>query len=204
MMDTHALLLFSATVAPLIATPGPDMLFIASQAISGGVRAGLRSTTGVCLGYLVHSALVALGLAAMVAASPALFEAIRWVGITYLVYLAYKLVRSALKAGRLTVPTGAAASQLGKGFLTSLLNPKGMMIYVAILPQFMDKQGSVTLQAAILSATYIGWCALIYSIVTVMVSTVGARGGLSDGKRRLIDGGAGGLILAAAGFMATA
>lgn len=206
-MDTHALILFSATVVPLICTPGPDILFIASQAVSGGTGAGCRATAGICLGYLVHSILVALGLAALVAASPILFEVIRWIGITYLVYLAYKLVRSASNAGTVAVKVtpGTAKSQLSKGLLTSLLNPKGMMIYVAILPQFMDKHGSVTTQGAILSATYIFWCALIYTTIALMISTIGsAGGGLTDRHRRLVDGGSGGLILLAAGFMATA
>ena len=85
-METHALIIFSATVVPLVCTPGPDILFIASQAVSGGARAGLRAIAGICLGYLVHFILVALGLAAVVAASPVLFEVIRWIGIIYLVY----------------------------------------------------------------------------------------------------------------------
>ena len=81
-MNTHTLLLFSATVLPLICTPGPDMLFIASQAMSGGTPAGLRATTGVLLGYCVHSLLVARGVAARGAASPGVVEVLRWVGST--------------------------------------------------------------------------------------------------------------------------
>jgi threonine/homoserine/homoserine lactone efflux protein len=203
-MDTHTLFLFSATVVPLVCTPGPDMLFIASQAISGGVRAGLRSALGVCLGYLVHSSLVTLGFAAVIAASPVLFEVIRWVGITYLVYLAYKLIRSALSAESIAVSRQNVKDEVRKGFLTSLLNPKGMMIYVAILPQFMDKQSSISMQAAILSAVFIFWCALVYSAVCIVLSVVGSKGGFSDKRRRLVNGGAGGLILLAAGFMTTA
>jgi threonine/homoserine/homoserine lactone efflux protein len=201
-MNTHTLLLFSATVVPLVCTPGPDILFIASQAVSGGARAGLRATTGVLSGYCVHSLLVALGLAAVVAASPILFETIRWVGITYLVYLAYKLIRAALRAGDLVVPTGQAGNQLYKGFLTSLLNPKGMMVYVAILPQFMDRDGgNATLQAVVLSAVFLFWCAVVYSAVSLALGRAGRRR-LSDTRRRLIDGSAGGMVLIAAGFMA--
>ena len=203
-METHALIIFSATVVPLVCTPGPDILFIASQAVSGGARAGLRAIAGICLGYLVHFILVALGLAAVVAASPVLFEVIRWIGIIYLAYLASKLVRSAFRTGGLMVSANKAKSQLSKGFVTSLLNPKGMMIYVAILPQFMDKHGSVTMQAAILSATFISWCALIYTIVAFIVSAMGSKVGLSDRRRRIVDGCAGGMILMAAGFLAAA
>jgi threonine/homoserine/homoserine lactone efflux protein len=203
-MDAHTLFLFSATVVPLVCTPGPDILFIASQAISGGVHAGLRSTAGVCLGYLVHSTMVALGLTAMVAVSPVLFEVIRWVGITYLVYLAHKLIRSAFSAKSITISKQNVKNQLEKGFLTALLNPKGMMIYVAILPQFMNERSSITIQAIVLSAVFISWCALVYTALCVVLSAIGSRGGFSDRGRRIVDGGAGGLILLAAGFMATA
>jgi threonine/homoserine/homoserine lactone efflux protein len=200
-MNTHTLLLFSATVLPLVCTPGPDILFIASQAMARGTPAGLRATTGVLCGYCVHSFLVALGLAAVVAASPVLFEVIRWVGITYLIYLASKLIRAALRSGELVVPQGQVTNQLYKGFLTSLLNPKGMMVYVAILPQFMDRHGNATLQAVVLSAAFMFWCAVVYASLCIALGRVG-RGKLSDKRRRVIDGSAGGMVLVAAGFMA--
>lgn len=203
-MNTYLLFLFSVTILPLVCTPGPDILFIASQAISEGKAAGFRATAGVVLGYGVHSLLVALGLAAVVAASPVLFEVIRWAGITYLVYLAYKLIKAACSTGGLAVPRGQVKDQLSKGFWTSLLNPKGMMVYIAILPQFMDSQaGSVTLQAIVLSAIFIFWCVIVYSAITLILSRAG-RGTLSDTRRRQIDGAAGGMILMAAGFMAMA
>lgn len=197
-------MLFSAAVLPLVCTPGPDILFIAAQAVSRGVRAGLRATAGVIAGYGIHSLMVALGLAAVVAASPVLFEVIRWIGIAYLTFLAFKLIRSAMRSQEITVPKASAGNQFSKGFLTALLNPKGMMVYVAILPQFMDHQGSATLQAVTLSAVFMLWCALIYSAICIALARVGGRSGLSDMRRRIIDGVAGGMILMAAGFMASA
>jgi threonine/homoserine/homoserine lactone efflux protein len=182
-MEIHTLLLFTATVLPLICTPGPDMLFVASQAIAGGRAAGLRATAGVCLGYLVHSTLVALGLAAIVAASPLLFEALRWTGIAYLLYLACKLIASALRAGRVTVAAGPARRQLQRGFLTAFLNPKGMMIYFAILPQFIQPGSSIALQAAALSAVFVLWCAIVYVILSLVIGRLTGRGGFSDRRR---------------------
>lgn len=203
-MDTRTLILFSLTVLPLVCTPGPDILFVASQALSGGANAGLRATAGIVLGYSVHSLAVALGLAALVATSPVVFETIRWAGITYLVYLSYKLIRSATQAGSLSVTAGNLQGQFSKGFLTSLLNPKGMMIYIAILPQFMShRSGSSTLQAVILSGTFMLWCAIVYSLISLAVARVGG-GSLSDARRRIVDGAAGGMILMAAGFVALA
>lgn len=201
-MDVYSILLFSVAVVPLVLTPGPDILFIASQAMSGGIWAGLRSTAGICMGYVVYSVMVAVGLAAVVAASPFLFELIRWAGIAYLIYLAAMLIRSAFTSGPIAAPRSNTQHQLKKGFLTALLNPKGMMVYVAILPQFMDKQDSIALQAAVLSTVFILWCALVYTAVCVLLSAVGSKIGFSDRRRRVVDGGAGGMILMAAGFMA--
>lgn len=201
-MDTHALLLFSVTVLPLVCTPGPDMLFVASQAIAGGTAAGLRAMLGVLSGYCVHSFAVALGLAAVVTASPMLFATIRWAGIAYLLYLAYKLIRTALQPGDVAIVRGQVGRQVYKGFMTSLLNPKGMMIYVAILPQFMDRHGgSMALQAFALSAVFMFWCAVVYVALCIGLGRVGTRA-LSATRRRQIDGTAGGMVLAAAGWMA--
>jgi threonine/homoserine/homoserine lactone efflux protein len=201
-METGTLILFAATVLPLICTPGPDMLFISSQALSGGASGGLRATAGVCLGYVGHSVLVALGVAAIIAASPVLFEALRWLGVVYLTYLAIQLIRSALRAGKLALPTARSRSALGRGFLTAFLNPKGMMVYFAILPQFMRHDGDIALQAAVLSAIFVGLCAIVYSALSVAIASAGKRARFSDRRRRWVDGIAGGALVIAAGRLA--
>jgi len=201
-MEISTALLFAATVLPLICTPGPDMLFVASQALSGGAPAGLRSTAGVCLGYVAHSLLVALGVAAIIAASPVLFEALRWFGVAYLVHLAFQLIRSALRTGQITLSGKPERNQLRRGFLTAFSNPKGMMIYFAILPQFMDHTGPAGLQALVLSAIFVALCGVVYTILSVVVASVGKRGSFSDRRRRWVEGTAGGLLIVAAGRLA--
>ena len=201
-MENTNLLFFAATVLPLICTPGPDMLFVASQTLSGGVAAGLRATAGVCIGYVVHSALVALGVAAIIAASPTLFTALRWMGIIYLVYLAARLIRSSMTPGKIPLSTAASANQLQRGFLTAALNPKGMMIYFAILPQFMQHDANIALQASILSAIFIGLCAAVYTTLSFAIAAVGSHGRVNDHRRRWIEAIAGSLLLAAAGRLA--
>ena len=196
------MLFFAATVLPLICTPGPDMLFVASQALSGGASAGLRSTAGICLGYMVHSALAALGVAAIIAASPMLFEALRWLGVMYLICLACQLVRSAMKAGQITLSVVPANGQLHRGFLTALLNPKGMLIYFAILPQFMQHGSGIALRPLILSAIFIGLCGIVYTSLSLVIAAVGRNGGFCDCRRRWIEGTAGALLLIAAGRLA--
>lgn len=207
-MDTSTLVLFAATVLPLICTPGPDMLFVSSQALGGGATAGLRATLGVCLGYAVHSGLVAAGVAALLAAFPLVFAALRWIGVVYLVRLAVGMIRSALRreAGRATAPLVAAP--LRRGFLTALLNPKGMMIYFALLPQFLRAGDDLAGTAAALSGIFIALCAAVYSILSLALSAVRERGERArergdDRRRRIVEGVSGGLLIAAAGRLAT-
>ncbi|SCB41574.1 LysE family translocator [Rhizobium multihospitium] len=197
-MENTNLLLFAATVLPLICTPGPDTLFVASQTVSGGAIAGLRSTAGICIGYIVHSTLAALGVATIIIAFPVLFMLLRWVGIAYLAYLAARLIGSSLKAGQVTPASRIATSGFRRGFLTSVLNPKGMMIYFAILPQFINHDGNVALQASLLSAVFIGLCAIVDVILSLVLAAIGSRAGFSDRHRRWTEGIAGCLLLIAA------
>lgn len=196
-MENANLFLFAATVLPLICTPGPDMLFVLSQTLSGGAAAGLRSTAGICSGYIVHSTLAALGVAAIIAASPALFMLLRWLGIAYLTYLASRLIMSSTRAGKVTPIAASKRGGFQRGFLTAVLNPKGMMIYFAILPQFISHAASVALQASLLAAVFIGLCGLFYAILSLAVAAIGSRASVND-RRRWIEGIAGSLLLIAA------
>ncbi|MDR6635663.1 threonine/homoserine/homoserine lactone efflux protein [Phyllobacterium sp. 1468] len=196
------MIFFTATVLPLICTPGPDMLFVASRALLGGASAGLRATAGICLGYMIHSGLAAVGVAAIIAASPMLFQALRWLGVAYLIYLGLQLMRSAVKAGKITLSVTPANGQLWRGFLTAFLNPKGMMIYFAILPQFMQQGRSIPPQALVLSAIFIALCGIVYASMSLGIAAVGRNGGFSDCRRRWVEGTAGALLLMAAGRLA--
>jgi threonine/homoserine/homoserine lactone efflux protein len=201
-MEAGTMMLFAATVLPLICTPGPDMLFVTAQTLSGGASAGLRATAGVCLGYVGHSLLVALGVAAIIAASPLLFEALRWLGVAYLIYLAAQLIRSALRPGSFLVSAERSRAGVRRGFLTAFLNPKGMMIYFAILPQFMEHDGGIAAQAIILSAIFIGLCGIFYAILSVVIARASKSGRFGDRGRRWVEGVAGGVLVVAAGRLA--
>ena len=196
------MLVFAATVMPLVCTPGPDILFVASQGLSGGTTAAMRANLGVLVGYLMHAILAAFGVAAVVAASPVLFEILRWVGVAYLAYLAIKLIRSAMRPGRLVLAATPNNALVRRGFLTSFLNPKGLLVYFAILPNFMTSGEGVALQAAVLSAIFIALCGIIYSVVGLVVSSIARRGSFSDRRRRYVEGAAGALLIFAAGRLA--
>ena len=124
----------------LIATPGQDMIYVITRSLAQGRVAGLASALGVCLGILVHTALAALGVGAILHASEALFVALKLAGAAYLVYLGLRMMFARVDAG---VLAGAAtplspAGLVWQGILSNVTNPKIVLFFFAFLPQFVD------------------------------------------------------------------
>jgi threonine/homoserine/homoserine lactone efflux protein len=203
-MTYHNILLFGITVFPLVCTPGPDVLFIASQGLTSGKQAVMRANAGILTGYCVHAILSALGIAALIAASPTLFHVIRWVGVAYLLYLAFMMIKSACKKGILEVSQNTVSQKnlFRKGFLTSFLNPKGLLIYLAILPNFINKSESYAMQSLLLAGIFIVSCAIVYTIIGLGLASLQKNKQPSEKRRRLVEGFSGSLLLLAAGFIA--
>jgi threonine/homoserine/homoserine lactone efflux protein len=135
----------------LILTPGPDMLFVIGQTLAGGTRRGWAAMLGILSGAMVHVALAASGAAALIAASPMLFEALRLAGAAYLIWLGVGALRAAWRGGGRLVPAAPVRRAFRDGFLTNLTNPKVILFFLAFLPQFVDPaRGAVWLQMAIL------------------------------------------------------
>ena len=199
--DMSVLVLFALTVTPLIFTPGPDMLFILSQVMGKGAKAGMMATVGVCSGYLVHSILVALGIAAIIVSFPILFETIRWLGIAYLLYLSANLLKSVFSTKKLKIEQKSTSNPIKKGFFTALLNPKGMLIYFAILPQFIDKSGNTVSQGLILSLIFITLIFVVYCALSVIFAKITQKTQIDERKQKIIDGTSGGLLAAAATWL---
>ena len=193
--------LFALTVLPLIFTPGPDMLFILSQVMGKDAKAGMMATVGVCCGYLVHSILVALGIAAIIVSFPVLFETIRWLGIAYLLYLAFGLFKSVFSKNVLNIEKKTSANPIQKGFFTALLNPKGMLIYFAILPQFIDKSANTVSQGLILSFIFIGLIFVVYCGLSILFSKISQKTQIDERKQKWVDGTSGGLLALAASWL---
>lgn len=195
------LVLFALTVTPLIFTPGPDMLFVLSQVMGKDAKAGMMATLGICSGYLVHSILVAVGLAAIIVSFPLLFETIRWLGIAYLIYLAVSLLKSVLSKNTIRIENKSSSSPIKKGFFTALLNPKGMLIYFAILPQFIDKSGSTVVQGLILSCVFIALIFIVYCSLSLIFAQISQKTQIDARKQKWVDGVSGGLIGLAAAWL---
>ena len=195
------LVLFALTVIPLIFTPGPDMLFILSQVMGKDAKAGMLATVGICLGYLVHSVLMALGIAALIVSFPVLFESIRWLGIAYLLFLSASLIKSVFSHNKFIIERKSSSNPIKKGFFTALLNPKGMLIYFAILPQFIDKAGNMVNQGLILSLIFIGLIFVVYGSLSVIFAKVTQKTHIDERKQKWIDGTSGGLLMLAATWL---
>ncbi|PHR72661.1 MAG: amino acid transporter [Arcobacter sp.] len=196
-MGIETILLFLITVLPLIITPGPDIMFAVSQGISNGRPGVTRAVAGILLGYTAHAVLSILGVAAIIAASPMLFLAIKWLGVAYLSYLAFMMLKSAFTPKNKLLVKNSPSVSLTKGFLTSFLNPKGLLMYLAVLPQFMVSEGNVLLQALILSFVFISACGIIYTIVGLL-ATRASTSNMTDNSRRRLEGFSGVLLAGAA------
>ena len=155
-MTAEAQLGFFGIALLLGLSPGPDNLFVLMQSATQGRRAGLLVTLGLCTGLLAHTAAVALGLAALLASSPAAFGALKFAGAAYLLYLAWGAWQApaALQAG--SEPLRLQPWRLyGRGVLMNLSNPKVAIFFLALLPQFVQAgAGPVPWQIARLGALF--------------------------------------------------
>jgi threonine/homoserine/homoserine lactone efflux protein len=189
--------LYLATILPLICTPGPDMLFVSSQALAARRKGAVLATIGISAGYLVHAVLAAVGLAALIAASPLLFDAVRWVGAAYLLYIGLGLLLSAFLGGggQRRRPDGRSAVLL-RGMLTSLLNPKGLLFFLALLPQFVDPASArAALQTLSLALVFVATCLVVYLTVGLVIATARERFA-GDRAERTANGVAGAICTA--------
>ena len=152
-LDPQQLLIFVPAALALNLTPGNDMLFCLGQGIRSGPRAGIAASLGIATGAVVHTRLAGAGLAGLLAANPAAFEAIRWAGIAYLVWLAIGAVRGGGPLQPSAARPGGAFAAWRDGMVVNLLNPKVIVFMFAFLPQFVDPaRGSPFLQFLLLGA----------------------------------------------------
>jgi threonine/homoserine/homoserine lactone efflux protein len=146
MFGTHDLALFALTVLVLNATPGVDMAFTLVSTLRGGMRGGLAAAAGVSTGCVVHALAATFGLAALMVASSAAFNLVKWAGAAYLLWLAVGMLRTGLRAAPAVAGAPAATGSapqppwavFRQGFMTNVLNPKVALFFLALLPQFID------------------------------------------------------------------
>ena len=204
MLPTHHLVAFLLTVYVLILIPGPSVLFVVSRGVALGRRAALATVAGNASGFALQLLLVSIGVGSIVARSDAVFTTLKLLGAAYLVFLGVKNIRERKALAALFAPSVAAEPKplrriVREGFFVGATNPKGVIIFTAILPQFIDRsQGHVTLQLVLLGAICIG-IALLSDGAWALASGT-ARQWLGRSSRRLETmTGVGGAMLIALG-----
>lgn len=147
-------------------TPGPNMAYLAVLSATEGRRVGYAAVAGVALGLLVVGLLAAFGLTAVISSSPVLFQALRWGGVAYLLWLAWDAWRE--ETAEENEFADSNARYFRRGFVVNVLNPKAGVFYVAMLPQFVNPVASVMVQTVTLSVTFVVVATVIHLAIVVM------------------------------------
>ena len=172
-LSTIALFLLSAL--GLLLFPGPAVLYIITQSVAQGRRAGLASVLGIELASLTHAVAAALGLSALLLTSALAFSVVKYLGAAYLIYLGVRTLLLREERQQTPVQVSKSFSQLfAQGFLVNLLNPKTALFFYAFLPQFVDPtRGAIVGQILLLGVLYVLLASCTDSLYVLLSSTVG-------------------------------
>ncbi|MCT8953121.1 LysE family translocator [Pseudomonas lundensis] len=175
MMPAHDVLMFAAACLLMVLTPGPNMVYLISRSICQGRKAGVTSLLGVVAGFFVHMLAAAIGLTAVFLAVPLAYEALKWAGALYLLWMAWQAVRPGARSpfeARELLPDAPSRLVL-MGFLTSVLNPKVAMFYLSIFPQFISPEhGSLFIQSILLGLTQISVSFTVNLLIALFASGI--------------------------------
>jgi threonine/homoserine/homoserine lactone efflux protein len=201
MVPLSNLLTFAIAAAVLIAVPGPSVLFVIGRALALGRKGGLLSVLGNALGMVPQIAAVALGVGVALAQSVLLFTILKFAGAAYLVYLGIQAIRH---RGRTTTAAGPSRPAstfrvLREGFLVGATNPKSIVFFVAVLPQFVEySAGAIPLQLATLGAVFL-LIALVSDSVWALAAGTARQWFARSPKRVSTLGTTGGAMMIALG-----
>jgi threonine/homoserine/homoserine lactone efflux protein len=175
-MVTGAAVIGMALVAlGMVLIPGPNMIYLVSRSVSQGPRAGLVSLGGTFVGFLVYMTMANFGLAAVFLYVPVLYIGVKLAGAAYLLYLAWKMLKPG--GASLFEPRELPRDSRGKlfrmGLITNLLNPKAAIMYLALIPQFVDQSaGNVIAQGFILGGVQITVSMIVNSIIVLLAGVI--------------------------------
>lgn len=174
-MEASGILGVAVVALGMVLTPGPNMIYLVSRSITQGRRAGLTSLGGIALGFLVYLFAANLGLSVVFTAVPELYLTVKLAGAGYLAYLAWK----ALKPGGISVfapkevPHDSPRRLFTMGLTTSLLNPKIAIMYVSLIPQFIDlHRGHVLLQGLVLGSVQVLISVTVNFVIVLAAGTI--------------------------------
>lgn len=182
-LDSYAAFCGVALLVVLI--PGPDFAVVTRSTLLGGRRRGWAAAAGVAVSCALQGVAAVAGLGAMIVASQPVFTAIKWAGVAYLAWLAVKSLRSAWRGEYADVAGGAAGAGFREGFLSNIVNPKVLVFYLALLPQFLPAASGLGGQALLaLTHAFLG---LLYLVA--LASALGSLGAWLRRRpvRRVLD-----------------
>lgn len=175
MPETASLITFAFIALGMVLTPGPNMVYLISRSICQGRIAGLISLGGVALGFVFYMLCAAFGITAIVMAVPYAYDAFRFGGAFYLLYLAWQVLkpggRSPIQVRNL--PEDSPRKLFLMGFLTNLLNPKIAVMYLSLLPQFISPEhGSVLTQSLVLGFVQIMISVSVNAMIAIAAGSI--------------------------------
>jgi threonine/homoserine/homoserine lactone efflux protein len=157
MIPSNELLFFALAALVLVLSPGPNMIYLISRSITQGRKAGIISLLGVTCGFLFHILMVSFGLTAVLFAVPFAFSVLKFLGVGYLLYLAFQAIKPSSKSlfeTRTDLKEDQPIKLFTMGLLTNVLNPKMAVFYLSFFPQFIrPEHGSVLVQCLELGIT---------------------------------------------------
>jgi threonine/homoserine/homoserine lactone efflux protein len=199
LLNPDLLIPYLAVATLMAMSPGPDTMFVIASSASGGSRNGIAAVLGIMSGLLVHIGAAALGISALIAASPIAFDVLRIGGALYLAWIGLQTLHRLLRGNALDAERGAAVStnlSFRRGLMTNVLNPKVAVFYVALLPQFVDVNlGYVPLQIVVLGVIHDLIGGVWLSGVALASGRAARAFAQSKTMRGWIDGVAGGIYL---------
>ncbi|MEU4386034.1 LysE family translocator [Promicromonospora sp. NPDC023805] len=166
MVDVTVLPGFAAVILLFLVPPGPDMAYMLAVGLAGGRGAAVKAILGIGTGMAVYVVAVVVGIGRFAQAYPLLLDAVKVLGAIYLLWLAYTTVRSARRSPHSSSDV-TAARPYARGVLVSLTNPKVILFFIAVLPQFMGSAEQAELQLAMLGAVNVGMEVLLYGAIGV-------------------------------------
>ncbi|MSN26376.1 MAG: LysE family translocator [Geobacter sp.] len=196
MIESKILLMFFTTSTLLALSPGPDNLFVMTQAAQHGRKAGLLVTLGLCTGLLFHTAAVTLGLAAIFKASAAAFTMLKFAGAAYLLFLAWQAFHAGTMGGpSKTAEVMSPGSLYRRGILMNITNPKVSIFFLAFLPQFTDPaKGALSLQLLLLGAVFMVATIIVFGLISILAGTMGERFRESAFAQKVLNRAAAGIF----------
>jgi threonine/homoserine/homoserine lactone efflux protein len=183
MPDPSRLALFVGAALLLLVVPGPSVLYIVTQSVSHGRRAGMASVAGITTGTLVHIAAATIGLSALLASSALAFDVVKYLGAAYLIVVGLRRLAGLERADEGQVPRSRSLSRLYRqGIVVNVLNPKTALFFLAFLPQFVDStRGAAWAQILLLGLLFACLGFLSDGVWALVAGTLGER--LRNSKR---------------------